>query len=90
MSRQMANYLHYNLVTLDLPAFQTHSICLSDCADGNQLLTFQSLERLPSVRFTKLLRSILMTTDLITDLQIRPSADRFNGTHLGLWQSFLK
>lgn len=62
VSHQLAHYLYYLRVTVDSTASPTRPIRLSDRADGNQLLTFQSLERTPFVGFMKLPRSILMTT----------------------------
>lgn len=55
----MAEYLHHHFGTLDVPAFLTRPICLSGCADRNQLLTFKSLGRFPFVRFMKLLKKYL-------------------------------
>lgn len=52
----MAHYLHHHLVTLDVPASQTCPICLSVCADRDQLPTFERLRDFHSVRFMKLQR----------------------------------
>lgn len=53
---KMAHYLHHHLVTLDVPASQTCPICLSVCADRDQLPTFVRLGDFHSVRFMKLQR----------------------------------
>lgn len=71
-------------VTLDVQAFPTWPICFSAFADRNQLLTFKSLERFPSFKSIKLWKMILMSSDFITDWQIRQSTDSFSETH---WKS---
>lgn len=88
----MAHYLHHHLVTLDVPASQTRPICLSVCADRDQLPTFERLRDFHSVRFMKLQRerqrerekNILSDGDLIFANQ----SDR--QLNLTLWRSFLK
>lgn len=90
---KMAHYLHHHLVTLDVPASQTCPICLSVCADRDQLPTSERLRDFHSVRFVKLQRergrerNILSDGDLITHTFTNQSDRQLN---LTLWRSFLK